>query len=39
MPLPQLFGTVATIVIVSGFVFVIATPLIKKLIGDLKSDD
>ena len=38
-PLPELFGTVATIVIVSGVVYVIATPVIKSLIGDLDSDE
>ncbi len=39
MPLPELFGTVATIVIVSGAAFLILTIPIKKLIGDLKSDE
>ena len=39
MPLPQLFGTVATIVIVSGFVFLAFAPLInRKMIGDLEGD-
>lgn len=38
MPLPQLFSTVAMVVIVSGVAFLILTPVIKKLIGDLKSD-
>ena len=38
MPLPQLFSTVAMVVIVSGFLFLVFTPLIKKLIGDLKTE-
>ena len=39
LPLPQLFGTVATIVIVSGVVFMVFTIPIKKLIGNLDEDD
>ena len=41
LPLPQLFSTVATIVIVSGGLFLVFTMPIKKLIGDLSqsSDD
>ncbi len=35
MPLPSLFGTVATIVIVSGGIFLVFTPVIKKMIGNL----
>ncbi len=38
MPLPNLFGTVAMIVIVSGGVFLVITPLIKKMIGNLDED-
>ncbi len=36
MPLPQLFGTVATIVIAAGLLFFLASPLIKKMIGKLE---
>ena len=39
MPLPQLFSTVAIIVIVSGGLFVLFTIPINKLIGDLKADE
>ena len=39
MPLPQLFSTVALIVIVAGGLFILFTIPIKALIGDLKSDD
>ncbi len=36
LPLPQLFGTVAAIVIVSGALFLVLAPLInKKMIGNL----
>ena len=35
MPLPSLFGTVAMIVVVSGGAFLILTPVIKKMIGNL----
>ncbi|MEM1181940.1 MAG: peptide MFS transporter [Acidobacteriota bacterium] len=38
MPLPELFGTVATIVIVAGAVFIIFTIPIKALIGNLKEE-
>ncbi len=38
MPLPSLFGTVATIVIVSGGVFLVFTPVIKKMIGNLDEE-
>ena len=38
MPLPQLFSTVAMIVIVSGALYILFTIPIKKLIGDLKAD-
>lgn len=38
MPLPQLFSTVAIVVILAGFLFLVFTPLIKKLIGDLKNE-
>ncbi|MEO1085914.1 MAG: oligopeptide:H+ symporter, partial [Acidobacteriota bacterium] len=38
MPLPELFGTVATIVIVAGVFFIAFTIPIKSLIGDLKKD-
>lgn len=37
MPMPELFGIVALIVIVAGSLFLIFTPLIKKLIGDLSK--
>ncbi len=36
MPLPQLFGTVAAIVIGAGILFFVASPLIKRMIGDLE---
>jgi len=36
MPLPQLFGTVAAIVIGAGVLFFLASPAIKKLIGKLE---
>ena len=36
LPLPQLFGTTASIVVVSGLVFFIFSPLIRKMIGDIK---
>ena len=36
LPLPQLFGTTASIVAVSGLVFFIFSPLIRKMIGDIK---
>ena len=36
MPLPNLFGTVAGIVIVTGVLFYLASPAIKKMIGDLE---
>ncbi|MEO1367335.1 MAG: MFS transporter, partial [Acidobacteriota bacterium] len=39
MPLPELFGTVATIVIVAGLFFMVFTIPIKSLIGDLKQDE
>ncbi|MEM9555354.1 MAG: peptide MFS transporter [Acidobacteriota bacterium] len=39
MPLPQLFSTVATIVIVGGGLFILFTIPIKWLIGDLSQDD
>ena len=39
MPLPSLFGTVATIVIVAGGFFVLFTIPIKKLIGDLHAPE
>ena len=35
MPLPSLFGTVAAIVMAGGVVFLILTPVIKKMIGNL----
>ncbi len=38
MPLPELFGTVATIVIVAGFVFLVLTPLVKKMIGNVEEE-
>lgn len=38
MPLPELFGTVATIVIVAGGLYILFTIPIKGLIGDLKAD-
>lgn len=39
MPLPNLFGTVATIVIVSGACFLILTVPIKALIGNLREKE
>jgi POT family proton-dependent oligopeptide transporter len=36
MPMPKLFGTVAGIAIVAGTLFLVFTPLIKKLIGEPK---
>ena len=39
MPLPNLFGTVATIVMVAGALYILFTIPIKKLIGDLKADE
>lgn len=36
LPLPDLFGNVAYIAIGSGIVFLMLTPLIKKLIGDIE---
>ena len=33
MPLPQLFGTVATIVIVAGVLYLLFSPLIKRMIA------
>ena len=36
LPLPQLFGTTASIVAVTGLVFLIFSPLIRKLTGDIK---
>ncbi len=36
MPLPQLFGTVASIAIGAGIVFFLASPIIKKMIGKLE---
>lgn len=38
MPLPNLFGTVAMIVVVSGGLFLAFTPVIKKMIGNLDED-
>ena len=38
-PLPELFTTVATIVIASGLIYIILTVPIKKMIGDLKTPD
>jgi POT family proton-dependent oligopeptide transporter len=35
-PLPELFGTVAVISIGAGVLYLIFTPLIKKLIGDIR---
>jgi POT family proton-dependent oligopeptide transporter len=35
-PLPQLFGTVAAIVIGAGLLFFLASPVIKKMIGKLE---
>ncbi len=38
-PLPELFGTVATIVMVAGVLFLLFAPLInKKMIGDLEAE-
>ena len=34
MPLPNLFGTVAMIVIGTGMVFLVTSPMVKKMIGD-----
>ncbi len=36
LPLPQLFGAVAFIVIVAGLLFFLFSPLIKKMIGKLE---
>ena len=36
LPLPELFGSVAYISLGAGVVFLLFTPLIKKLIGDIK---
>ncbi len=38
MPLPSLFGTVATIVMVGGALFLVFTPVIKKMIGNLEEE-
>ncbi|MEM1202429.1 MAG: peptide MFS transporter [Acidobacteriota bacterium] len=38
MPLPSLFGTVATFVLVAGALYIAFTVPIKALIGDLKQD-
>ena len=38
MPLPSLFGTVATIVMVGGALFIVFTPVIKKMIGNLEEE-
>ena len=38
MPLPNLFGTVAMIVIISGGLFFVFTPIIKRMIGDLDEE-
>ena len=38
-PIDELFWTVALIVIGGGVLFMVLTVPIKKLIGDLKSDD
>ena len=36
LPLPQIFGTTASIVVVSGLLFFIFSPLIRKMTGDIK---
>ena len=37
-PLPELFGIVASIVIGSGILFLLFTPVIKKMIGNLEEE-
>ena len=38
MPLAELFGTVATIVMVAGGVFLVLTPVVKKMIGNVEEE-
>ncbi len=38
MPLPSLFGTVATIVMIGGALFLVMTPVIKQMIGNLEEE-
>ncbi len=38
MPLPSLFGTVASIVMIAGVLFLLFTPVVKKMIGNLEEE-